>query len=55
MDLLEGETLQERIAGRPLKIEEFGELAIDTVPAKGIVHRDIKPLRLGALPSWEFH
>ncbi len=49
MELLEGHTLAERIAGRPLRIDELLNLAIqiadalETAHAKGIVHRDIKP------------
>jgi serine/threonine protein kinase len=49
MELLEGKTLQERIGGRPLGLEETLTLgiqiadALDAAQAKGVVHRDIKP------------
>src|SRR6478672_3131716 len=46
MELLEGQTLRQHIAGKPLPLEELLELgiqiadALDTAHAKGIVHRD---------------
>ncbi len=49
MELLEGETLKQRIGGKPLPVEDiidFGIQLADGLEAahnKGMVHRDIKP------------
>jgi serine/threonine protein kinase/Tfp pilus assembly protein PilF len=52
MELLEGETLKQRITGRPLPLDVLLDLGVQIADAleaahrKGIVHRDIKPANI---------
>jgi len=52
MEKLEGESLKQRIHGKPLELEELLDIAtqvaeaLEAFHAKGIIHRDIKPANL---------
>jgi hypothetical protein len=52
MELLEGETLQQRIARGPLDPGQFVEIAsaladaLETAHARGLIHRDLKPANI---------
>jgi non-specific serine/threonine protein kinase len=52
MELLEGQTLRNRISGKPIAVSELLDIGIQIVDglhaahAKGIVHRDIKPANI---------
>src|SRR5262245_34208064 len=57
MELVEGETLTERIARGPLPIEEGLDIAkqiceaLEAAHEKGIIHRDLKPGNVKILPD----
>ena len=56
MEYVEGQTLEAKIGGRPLDVEQIVEIgiqvtdALDEAHTKGVTHRDIKPANLMLTP-----
>jgi len=57
LELVEGETLAERIQRGPIPLEEVVEIAgqiaeaLETAHERGIIHRDLKPANIKVMPS----
>jgi len=57
LELVEGETLQERVAKGPLPVEEALEVCrqiaegVEAAHEKGVIHRDLKPANIKITPE----